>query len=186
MIQKHLCQFARSYSQGEPNADHLLALTKFNVFQAFIQNAMLLGWSENGMAETMVSNFGMAPQLDLQIPYEARHLPPSLQATEIQRTKSHSPWIDCFPMLRVRDNLIEAGRGWNEEELFYDIMGFWVESELDVGLLVWGEPWNVSNWEITEAFLKKWYWVVRACPELMDSTNSWRSRRGDTLILRYI
>ena len=86
----------------------------------------------------------------------------------------------------MRDNLIEAGKNWDADQLFYDIMGFWGGKALDAGLVVWGEPWDVRNWEVTEPFLKKWQWVVRDCPELMTATNTWRARRGEKLIFRYI
>ncbi|KAL4789010.1 hypothetical protein BDV19DRAFT_383450 [Aspergillus venezuelensis] len=87
--------------------------------------------------------------------------PPTLRPTPIQRHIPHHPWLDFLPFPRMRDNLIKASEHWDDEELCLD------------------------SWEATEAFLKKWPWVVRGCPELMYSTNAWRARRGERLIFRY-
>jgi len=47
------------------------------------------------------------------------------------------------------------------------------------GLIIWGEPFLVSSWEMTPGFMRKWGWVVRNCYELLDSTNQWRELRGE-------
>jgi hypothetical protein len=189
-IKALLDRFAKSafesYARGNPTADHLMTLTKVNVFRAFAQNLRLIGWSEYWMADDAISRFNTALPQDSRTPDELSCIPINLQPTRIQKTRPHHPWLDFFPSPKMRDNLIEAGDDWNDEQLCHDIMGFWGESGIDGGLLVWGEPWDVRNWEMTESFLKKWQWVVRGCPELMNATNSWRARRGEKLIFRYI
>lgn len=121
---------------------------------------------------------------------DASSLPLSLRPTRVQRECPHHPWLDFFPFPRMRDNLIRAGDGFDDEQLCVDIMGFWdVNSAASVegcNLLVWGEPADPRSWELTEAFIKKWPWVVRGSPELMESTNYWRGRRGEKLIFRYL
>ncbi|KAJ5446847.1 Concanavalin A-like lectin/glucanase subgroup [Penicillium cf. griseofulvum] len=189
-IQDLLEKFAKSayesYARGIPTADHLITLTRVNVFRAFTYNLRLLGWSEIWMNDDAVSPFNTALPHNASTPDPISLIPANLQPTRIQKTIKHHPWLDFFPFPKMRDNLIEAEDDWNDEQLCHDIMGFWGESTMDVGLLVWGEPWNMQNWEVTESFLKKYQWVVRGCPELMNATNSWRARRGERLIFRYL
>lgn len=186
-----LHQFAQSayqsYMLGDPTSDHLLTLTKVNVFRACGHNLQLLGFSMDNMEDDAVSPFNTAAAPEESSPVENDTIPLSLRPTKMQRAVPHHPWLDFFPLPKMRDNLIQAGDNWDDERLCHDIMGFWdTTSSGDAGLLVWGEPWDIRNWEVTEAFLKKWQWVVRGCPELMNATNAWRAKRGEKLIFRYI
>jgi hypothetical protein len=45
-------------------------------------------------------------------------------------------------------------------------------------LLVWGGSWDIRGWEAKTAFLKKWGWLMKGCPELCQA------RRKETLLLR--
>ncbi|OGE49149.1 hypothetical protein PENARI_c023G03904 [Penicillium arizonense] len=190
VLQDLLERFAKSaiesYARGDPTADHLMTLTKVNVFRAFAQNLQLIGWSPYWMDYDAVSPFNQALPQRESTPDDHSHIPLTLRPTRIQKSVPHHPWLDFFPLPKMRDNLIEAGDEWDDEQLCHDIMGFWGESTMDSGLLVWGEPWDIRNWEVTEPFLKKWQWIVRGCPELMNATNTWRARRGEKLIFRYI
>jgi hypothetical protein len=190
VLQDLLERFAKSaiesYARGDPTADHLMTLTKVNVFRAFAQNLELIGWSPYWMDYDAVSPFNQVLPQRESTPDDHSHIPLTLRPTRIQKSVPHHPWLDFFPLPKMRDNLIEAGDEWDDEQLCHDIMGFWGESTMDSGLLVWGEPWDIRNWEVTEPFLKKWQWIVRGCPELMNATNTWRSRRGEKLIFRYI
>lgn len=47
------------------------------------------------------------------------------------------------------------------------------------GMIVWGEPWDLKNWEVTEAFLKRWAWLFAGCGDVIRATNSWRLGRGE-------
>ncbi|KAJ5974553.1 hypothetical protein N7481_011763 [Penicillium waksmanii] len=47
------------------------------------------------------------------------------------------------------------------------------------GLIVWGEPYDVRNWEATPGFLAKWSWAVEGCDDLVESSNRWRLMRGE-------
>ena len=51
------------------------------------------------------------------------------------------------------------------------------------GLIVWGNPWEVENWEITPGFMQKWGWVVEGCEELLRASNKWRMSRGEDPIV---
>lgn len=86
----------------------------------------------------------------------------------------------------MRDNLISAADKLDDGQLCVDIMGFWDVSTKSCSLLVWGEPSDPRSWEITEEFLKKWPSVVRGLPELIESTNHWRRKRGEKVIFRYL
>lgn len=172
---------------GDPASEHLLTLTKANVFRACGHNLQLIGFSMDNVDDDAVSPFNTAFAPEASSPVENDTIPPSLRPTKTQRRITHHPWLDFFPLPKMRDNLIQAGDDWDDGELCHDIMGFWnTPSSGDAGLLVWGEPWDIRNWEVTEAFLKKWQWVVRGCPELMNATNAWRTKRGEKLIFRYI
>lgn len=173
--------------RGNPTSDHLLTLTKVNVFRACGHNLQLIGFSMDDMDDDAISPFNTATPPEESSPMESDSIPANLRPTRLQRTVPHHPWLDFFPLPKMRDNLIQAGDNWDDEELCHDIMGFWnTSSSGDAGLLVWGDPWDIGNWEVTEAFLKKWQWVVRGCPELMNSTNAWRVKRGEKLIFRYL
>jgi hypothetical protein len=172
---------------GSPTSEHLLVLTKVNVFRAFGHNMNLLGWNPDHMDDDAISQFNIPSAAEASTSPDYGDMPASLHPTRIQRTIPHHPWLDFFPSPRMRDNMIQAGDDWDDEALCHDIMGFWAhDSTAAPGLIVWGEPWDIRNWELTEAFLKKWQWIVRGCPEIMNSTNSWRARRGEKLIFRYI
>ncbi|KAJ5608629.1 hypothetical protein N7537_005248 [Penicillium hordei] len=173
----------RSYMLGCPNIDHLLVLTKANVYRAFLHNISLLGLVADGLCEADVlspfNQFGPA-----QI--TTTTLPLSLRPTPTQRSLPHHPWLDFFPHPKARDNLFRAQDRYDEDEFCLDILGFWNPNALDNMLLVWGEPSDPENWEITEGFIKKWGWVIQGCPEILFNTNKWRARRGENPILRYL
>lgn len=171
-----------SYLHGCPTADHLLTLSKVNVFRAFWQIISVLGMDDSWMRDETISPFAtLRPRYT-----DHSALPLSLQPTQLQQTRSHHPWIDFFPLARMRDNLLVALDSYDEDQLCVDIMGFWNPSMERCGLLVWGEPTDPRNWEVTERFLQKWPWVIRGCPELIHSTNYWRRQREEKLIFRYL
>ncbi|KAL3474594.1 hypothetical protein BJX99DRAFT_260191 [Aspergillus californicus] len=186
-IDKLLEQFSEraiaNYVNGTPFGDSLLTLSKVNVFRAFIGNMIALGMSPGPewMMEEALSPFSTL------LPGYARddELPPSLRPTPLQRTELHHPWLDFFPFPRLRDNLISAG-DFDDHPLCLDIMGFWDVTNESCGMLVWGDPTDPRNWEVSETFLQRWPWVVSGCPELMASTNRWRSQRGEKMIFRYL
>ncbi|KAJ6122962.1 hypothetical protein N7512_005427 [Penicillium capsulatum] len=186
MLEQFVQNAYASYILGSPTADHLLTLTKANVFRAFAHNLKLVGGSLDDMDDDSLSHFSMQMPRQDGSPQDYSNLPVNLRPTKLQRTVAHHPWLDFFPIPKMRDNCIQAGDNWDDDQLCHDIMGFWDSKTDDAGLLVWGDPADINSWEVTETFLKKWQWVIRGCPELMNSTNAWRSRRGEKLIFRYI
>lgn len=186
---EHLQRFTESayqrYMHGLPAADQLITLSKVNVFRAFatIMDMMGMPPSTDWMDDNALSVFTtQGPGIK-----EHSSLPLALRPTMLQNTIVHHPWLDFFPVPKVRDNLLCAGDAWDDEAFCVDIMGFWDSSQgSDCSLLVWGDPLNPASWEVTEEFLRKWPWVVRGCPEILQSTNYWRQQRGDKLIFRYV
>ncbi|PWY83695.1 hypothetical protein BO94DRAFT_468940 [Aspergillus sclerotioniger CBS 115572] len=166
----------QSYITGSPKTDHLLTLTKINVHRALVENMAALGMDMNWMNADAVSPFCTSQPWP---PTSNTIIPAHLRPTDIQCTVPHHPWLDFFPHPRMRDQLIAAGDGFDDEQLCTDIMGFWSDEKDSPGLVIWGNPWEVGNWELSEGFLRKWGWAVRGCTELIRSTNYWRAMRGE-------
>ncbi|OJJ98576.1 hypothetical protein ASPACDRAFT_1889724 [Aspergillus aculeatus ATCC 16872] len=173
-----VARFHHSYWLNSPCADHLLSLTRINVHRAFVHNMVVLGITWEWMQDDSISPFVMAQpggcfKEDAVIP--ARLIP-----TSLQRRSIHHTWLDLFPCPIMRDNLLQAGNDWDDEELCTDIMGFWDGTSTGpFGLLIWGEPADPRNWEVTEGFKRKWQWTLQGCVELKWSTNYWRAKRGE-------
>ncbi|CAM1505972.1 Fc.00g116090.m01.CDS01 [Cosmosporella sp. VM-42] len=47
------------------------------------------------------------------------------------------------------------------------------------GLLSWSDPWEISGWELTERFAKKWGYLLQSCPDVITAANKWRMIRGE-------
>jgi hypothetical protein len=43
-------------------------------------------------------------------------------------------------------------------------MAFWNSNDDDPGLIIWGQPWDLRNWELSEGFLRKWAGRFRNVP----------------------
>ncbi|OKL56242.1 hypothetical protein UA08_08544 [Talaromyces atroroseus] len=141
---------------GNPRADHRLTLVKLNVFRAYVCNITALGYKREGMTDDSISRFNIhGPHAPLE-----GSIPASLQPTALQQTKAHHPWLDFFPFAQMRDNLVAHEDEMDDSQLCRDLMGFWNMAEHDNFMLVWGDPWDPMNWEITEAFLQKWGWLI--------------------------
>ncbi|KAH7409179.1 hypothetical protein BKA64DRAFT_664317 [Cadophora sp. MPI-SDFR-AT-0126] len=161
---------------GSPGADQLLVLVKFNVFRALISNSTTLGFqSDNAMNDDALSPFSnpsIHPNLTLTVPS-------SLRPTELQCQIPHHPWIDLLPIPRMRDNLLRAGDTYDDIELCGDLVGYFNSPTVRTGMVIWGDPWDVDGWEVTEQFLERWGWTIRGCLKLFESTNWWRQKRGE-------
>ncbi|KAE8166742.1 hypothetical protein BDV40DRAFT_314147 [Aspergillus tamarii] len=173
----------QSYILGSPTSDHLLTLAKVNVFRAFDSIMTILGMPKH---QEWMHDDAISPFTTLRPGFTIPStIPPNLRPTQLQQSTPHHPWLDFFPHPRMRDNLIRAG-DFDDEPLCLDIMGFWDMSTESCGLLVWGDPQDLANWEVSEEFIRKWPWVVGGCRELLVSTNRWRAMRGEKLIFRYL
>ncbi|KXJ87976.1 hypothetical protein Micbo1qcDRAFT_197590 [Microdochium bolleyi] len=184
-----------SYRAGNPSADHRLRIIQLNTINGLTCNAAALGFTFDWLVCETLSPFGPVPASGtLARPPaaltcrthagEPLAAPRSLAPTAKQRSVAHHPWLDLFPLPRMRDNLIAACTAHlsaeDEERLFQDIMesGGTTRSEW-AGLGIWGDPWDPYSWEVSVPFLRNWGWLIRGCPELIVSTNHWRRQRGE-------
>jgi hypothetical protein len=160
------------------SSDHyFITLVQYNVLRAILSNLSYCSLLHILPAECRAA---------LLIPLlpKPSSLPPTFQPTTIQRTIPHKPWLDSIPCPQLRDNMIcaEVDGNLNEDDLCEDICGGLYEGydyTRQKGMLVWGEPWQISSWEITEGFAEKWKWLLRGCTNMMQSTNRWRQSRGE-------
>jgi hypothetical protein len=164
----------QNYLLGSPRVDQLLTLIQFNVFRALISNNFSLGFDMAWLNEDAISPFNTSSPEKF-----GSSLPVSLRPTELQHKVLHHPWIDLFPIPGMRDNLLLAGADYDDTEICMDVVEIGNKPKERAGLIVWGEPWDISAWEASPEFLKKWAWVVEGCHELFQSTNYWRMKRGE-------
>lgn len=111
-------------------------------------------------------------------------LPPSLLPTTLQQTVPHGDWIDMFPCAVGRDRLIRAAGTFDEDDLWTDCVGGLFEGYPDDemerrGLIAWSPPWEITGWEMSEGFHRKWGWLFEDLPGALEATNRWRKQRGE-------
>ncbi|KAI9040592.1 bZIP transcription factor [Aspergillus affinis] len=166
-----------SYMQGAPNRDHLIGLSRLNVHRAINENITAIGMTPVWMqSDDSISIFNLTQP---NSGFLVEGIPPCLRPTSIQLQIPHHPWLDFFPFPHMRDAMILAGDSWDDDDLCHDLMAFWDTRNTAATLLVWGDSWDARNWEVTEAFARKWKWLLGGSPELLASTNRWRSSRGE-------
>ncbi|KAI1334994.1 hypothetical protein F5Y15DRAFT_420231 [Xylariaceae sp. FL0016] len=160
--------------------DHLITLLQFNAQRAMVANWRLVFSDivvpiDCEALEYRVSPFPVNPEL----------LPSSLLPTMTQQTVPRGGWIDIFPCPKVRDRLIGAAGTFDEDELCNDCIGGlyegFPEDEIERrGVIAWSPPWDITGWEMSEGFLRKWGWLLgEGLPEALEATNRWRLRRGE-------
>jgi Domain of unknown function (DUF3425) len=176
------------YRQAQSlQADHLLSLTYYNVFRALISIIRNLDLDLAGICrDDYLSPFSINADS-----YQLNNLPPILHPTKLQRTVPHHAIVDIFPSPQLRDNMLTKGQHYNDDHDFCtDLVGFGnfecdhTVEEIDApeakrGLIVWGDPFDVANWEVGGSFARKWRWFLAGAMDLEQSTNSWRSKRGE-------
>ncbi|ETN37946.1 uncharacterized protein HMPREF1541_07569 [Cyphellophora europaea CBS 101466] len=162
-------------------ADHLLTLIYYNVYRALIQNIAILGLDLDLMnRDDYPSPFlPMSPSASSAI----AALPPEMMPTRVQKTVAHHPQWDIFPDPQVRDNIITYPQELiDDTELCLEMVGsqsrLRSESSDEAGCYVWGEPWQIDSWEVTERFVRKYYWLFAGSTGFERSTNRWRRQRG--------
>ena len=167
---------------GNPKPDDLPMLTRVNVVDALFKNARALHISSEILAGNKYwSPFNLhGPRLsDTTAP-----IPPSLNPTTLQMEVPHKIWVDLLPIPALRDNIlraIQAGefepRKLCKELLCNDLVDIGLASVSS--LVIWGESWDAGNWEFGPNFFTKWGFLVRGCPEILETTNYWREKRGE-------
>ncbi|TVY31064.1 hypothetical protein LHYA1_G000153 [Lachnellula hyalina] len=159
--------------------DHLITLLQFNALRALAVN------------RTLISGILFTP-LDCDeevihvIPYPTKPglLPLALLPTTLQQTVPHGDWIDMFPCPEARDRLIRAAGTFKEDELWADCIGGLYEGFPDNeiarrGMIAWSPPWDITGWEMSEGFLKKWGYLFEGLSGPLEATNRWRLERGE-------
>ncbi|OBR06832.1 Aryl-alcohol dehydrogenase [Colletotrichum higginsianum IMI 349063] len=180
-------QARRNLALGTPQPVHLPLVVGLNLLTALARNTRLMGFDKHSICyDEYISPFNLqGPGLPCA-PRDASSWPPFLHPTEAQFTITHHPFLDVFPIPSLRENGIRAEElgFFDEDDFCRDV--FSTDDDPDgPRLLVWGESWDPRGWEANVPFLKKWGWLVRGCPELLEGTNYWRQRRGEKK-LRFI
>ncbi|KAL6399917.1 hypothetical protein AUP68_17327 [Ilyonectria robusta] len=154
-----------------PRSGLLLTIVFINLKRALLYNFALLGHDSKQMC---------SERMDCSSPLG--DLPADLQPTTIQRTVAHQVAIDAFPDANLRDRMIMSQHLINDGDFENDLLGNLSERGGGLGLqglVIWGEPYLTSSWEITETFFRKWHFLVSGSPNLIASTNKWRRIRGE-------
>ena len=157
--------------QNALRCDLLLSVTQYNIIAAMNVNAGLFGLTMESLRQDIPSPFGMA---------NIWSLPPSLQPTQHQIDIPHHPWIDLCPIPFIRDVLLLHESRYDDEELCHDLFN---GCNQQPGMLVWGEAWDPSAYEISEALFNKWKWLFGAWHGVFQSSNYWRRKRGEAPLI---
>ncbi|KAF5674258.1 alcohol dehydrogenase [Fusarium denticulatum] len=175
-------QSLEDYSLQTPRPSNLHIIIRLNVLNAIADNATAIGFPKESLCrDEFISPFYQIGPIQLPSP----SCPTSLQPTSLQRSTAHHPWIDLFPFPKFRDNVLSGMQEglFDDDELCGDLLG--VEGA-GVGeqpsLLVWTVAWDAKGWEVNAAFVKKWGSLIQYCPEMMESTNYWRRKRGQAAL----
>jgi hypothetical protein len=157
--------------------DHLITLLQFNALRALAVNRTLI-------SGVLVTPLDCDEQTIHIIPYppKPKLLPPALLPTTLQQMVPHGDWIDLFPCPEGRDRLIRGAGTFDEDELWADCSGGLYEGFPDDeverrGIIAWSPPWDITGWEMSEGFLRKWGWLFDGLPEVLEATNRWRIER---------
>ncbi|KAK6812978.1 hypothetical protein RU639_010834 [Aspergillus parasiticus] len=159
--------------------NHLITLLQFNALRALAVNRNLI-------SSILVTPLDCNEEVIHIIPYPTKPdlLPSTLLPTTLQQTVPHGDWIDLFPCPEGRDRLIRAAGTFDEDELWADCIGGLYEGFPDDeierrGIIAWSPPWDITGWEMSEGFLRKWGWLFKGLPGALEATNRWRMERGE-------
>ncbi|KAH8754294.1 hypothetical protein F5883DRAFT_573447 [Diaporthe sp. PMI_573] len=184
-IQSFAQRAYEDYNHGAPRLDHLNILIRLNVLNAISRNAVLVGFAFEGLCcPELLSPFNKHyPDLPGGDPRSPPY-PDWLRPTALQISVRHHPWIDLIPFPSMRDNIlreVEAGL-LDQKALGIDVLDVQDNGCNAATLIVWGDAWDPQGWEASVPFLQKWGGLVQGCPVLLEATNSWRQKRGETKI----
>ncbi|KAM0428544.1 hypothetical protein ACHAPT_006904 [Fusarium lateritium] len=174
------------YSLKNHRLSYLPSLIRLNAVNALSHNARSIGLPLDGLCrDEMISRFNVYGPKSLQGINVEQSYPENLRPTQLQLSFEHHPWSDLLPVPRLRDNILQGvmNETFDEDELCNDILSVVSSRQLDeTFFIIWGDPSDVYGWEVSVGFIKKWGWLLRGCPELIESTNRWRLQRGESKI----
>lgn len=160
------------------SADHcLITLVQYNVVRALLHNMSLLSLLHH-LPPGCRSAFGLS-EIDV---IAAKDIPSNLQTTSLQRSRPPPFWVNALPFPKLRDNLILMADTYDSRELLLDLGLKVYEGFNDIercGFLIWGDPWLATSWEVSEGFVRRWGFLLKGCPEVVDSADRWRLLRGE-------
>lgn len=156
--------------------DELAQLINGNLMAAAITNARSLGIHSDELQYA-------TPVLT---PRGAKAVPATLQPVQLQHQIPHDAMIDIIPHARLRYNILRAiaTQQLNAAEFssclrasgaLESMQGHWQRG----GLVVWSLPDQLDSWEVSEAFVRRFPYLLQGCEDLLASTNAWRIRRGE-------
>ena len=160
--------------------DHLITLLQFNALRALAVNRSLI----SGILVTPLDCDDEEVIHVIPYPPKPELIPSTLLPTTLQQTVPHGDWIDLFPSPEGRDRLIRAAGTYDEDELWADCSGGLYEGFPDDeverrGIIAWSPPWDITGWEMSEGFLRKWGWLFKGLSGPLEATNRWRMERGE-------
>ncbi|TKA80311.1 hypothetical protein B0A55_02217 [Friedmanniomyces simplex] len=159
--------------------DELARLINRNLMQAALQNTAALGIDASAL-QTGALVYTPRPS--------SRTLATSLVPVELQYRVAHDSIIDVIPCARLRHNILHAiAHGQINAAAFTKCIrrsGAMEQSNEGwqrSGLVVWNCPEYVGSWELSETFIRRWAPLLQGCEDLLAATNTWRSKRGESL-----
>lgn len=156
---------------------HLITLVQYNVVRAMILNMSILS-----LLYCLPDKCSRAFGISATDTTSAENISNDLQPTLLQQSTPHPFWISAIPFPTMRDNLILLAGTYDSDDLCYDLGQALYEGFDDVdrrGFVVWGDPWLMSGWEVTEGFVGKWGFLLKGCPDVVEAANRWREVRGE-------
>lgn len=183
----------QNYMLKQPNMNQLMRVIKLNTINAMTLNASALKLPVDWLICTAMSPFGVVgpPPVTEEAGASPPGRPASLVPTDLQLRIPHHPWIDLFPLARMRNNWLHAiyvaeSLTEDDEVRLWDDLVDWGRSggteEASGGLVVWGDPSDPRSWEATVPFLRRWGRLLLRCDEILEATNYWRRSRGERCI----
>ncbi|KAH8651962.1 hypothetical protein BGZ60DRAFT_569125 [Tricladium varicosporioides] len=164
------------------SADHcLITLVQYNVVRAILLNMSILS-----LLDCLPINCRRAFGISILDVAPPENIPLDLRPTPLQQSTPHPFWIKAIPFPAMRDNLIILTGKYDSNDLCYDMGQALYDGFDDVerrGCLVWGDPWSVYGWEVSETFVRKWGFLLKGCTDVIESTNRWREVRGEDRLI---
>lgn len=186
LVRFYELQLAR-YVTRTLSSRHLLSLLQVNVLQAFESMLHMIGVTPEQFMEDNTESVYTGTDARNSSNDVVPELPVSLLPSMLQKTIPHHPWVDILPFPQMRDNILllksreDIGTNtleFDQDELCLSMIGM-CPQQPEGGLVLWGEPWDPSSWELTAEFVHHWGWLLKDCQDLMRSTNYWRKKRGE-------